>query len=68
MNKQIINTLHDLGKTPDKYFYQINGKTAQENYIDQKNAIKDQIIQQTEAPEEEYEIVSQIKVNGKIVQ
>jgi hypothetical protein len=25
--------LHSIGYLPDRYYYQINGKTAQENYM-----------------------------------
>ena len=28
-----IETLHKSGKLPDKYYNQLNGKTATENYI-----------------------------------
>lgn len=31
-----IEYLHDIGKMPDWIYYQQNGKTAQENYVIQK--------------------------------
>ena len=32
--KEIIEFLHDSGKMPDEYYYQVNGKSFQENYIE----------------------------------
>lgn len=32
----LIEYYHDSGKMPDRYYYQLNGKTAEENYIDYK--------------------------------
>lgn len=35
MNRQeIIEFLHDSGKMPDEYYYQVNGKSFQENYTE----------------------------------
>ena len=42
------------GMLPDRYWYQLNGKTAAENYADQKQAIKDE--------EEKLVITSEVKV------
>ena len=37
MNReQMIEYLHDIGKMPDNYYYQVNGKSLQQNYIDIK--------------------------------
>lgn len=36
MNYFDPNNLHKLGKLPDRYYYQLNGKTAQENYNAQR--------------------------------
>ena len=33
---KMVELLHDLGKMPDRAYYQFNGKSAQENYADQK--------------------------------
>ena len=35
-DSQIVELLHDMGKMPDWAYYQLNGKSAQENYADQK--------------------------------
>lgn len=36
MTQEMLNYYHDRGDIPDKYFYQLNGKSAQDNYMDQK--------------------------------
>ena len=33
---QLVEFLHNSGKMPDRYYYQLNGKSAEENYIEQK--------------------------------
>lgn len=33
LTQKEIEYLHDIGKMPDWYYYQINGKSFQENYI-----------------------------------
>lgn len=37
MTKEMIEYYHNSGKMPDWVYYQVNGKTAQENYIEIKN-------------------------------
>lgn len=34
MDKQMIEYYHDNGLMPDWWYYQVNGKSAEENYID----------------------------------
>ena len=34
MTQEMLNYYHDRGDIPDKYFYQLNGKSAQDNYMD----------------------------------
>ena len=33
---QMVEFYHDMGWMPDKAYYQLNGKSAQENYMIQK--------------------------------
>lgn len=33
LTQEEIEYLHDIGKMPDWYYYQVNGKSFQENYI-----------------------------------
>ena len=43
MTKQeTIEYFYSIGKMPDRYYYQLNGKTAQENYRNQKAKKKDE--------------------------
>lgn len=37
MNSETIERLYKSGKMPKKYYNQLNGKTAQENYADYIN-------------------------------
>lgn len=37
MDNSMIEYYHDNGYMPDRYYYQLNGKSAQENYNDWKN-------------------------------
>lgn len=32
MTREIIEYNHDMGYLPDRYYYQMNGKSANENY------------------------------------
>jgi len=32
-----VELYHDMGWMPDRYYYQLNGKSAQENYMDWRN-------------------------------
>ncbi len=32
MNNEMLETLRDLGKVPDLFYYQLNGKSANENF------------------------------------
>ena len=36
MNKQLLEFLHTTERIPDRFYYQLNGKTIYENYIDFK--------------------------------
>lgn len=39
MDLEEIEKLHNSGKMPDWYYYQVNGKSAWENYAEQFNKI-----------------------------
>lgn len=34
--KNFIEIARQRGKCPDRYYYQLNGKSAQQNYVEQK--------------------------------
>ena len=42
------------GTLPDKYWHQLNGKTAQENYLEEKERIMESLDEQPEDAEEIY--------------
>lgn len=44
MNREYLEYLHRSGKIPDKYYYQLNGGNAQENYNEQKKALVSRLI------------------------
>lgn len=37
MDKRMINQLYEMGKMPERYYNQLNGKSAQENYANWHN-------------------------------
>ena len=37
---KMVEFYHDQGKMPDWIYYQLNGKSAMENYIDQKRKMQ----------------------------
>ena len=43
MDKQTLYTLREMGKIPDRYWYQLNEKSAQENFIEQRQNILNNI-------------------------
>lgn len=55
MNANLITALSwHRGTLPDRYWYQLNGKSATENYADQK--------QTDESDEEELLIISEVRM------
>lgn len=58
MNKEYIEYLHNSGKMPDRYYNQLNGKSAQENYNAYKIKQRKQI---AERREQQAEINAQIE-------
>ncbi|MBR6405895.1 MAG: hypothetical protein IKS18_06870 [Lachnospiraceae bacterium] len=43
INQKMIEFYHDGCLIPDWAYYQLNGKNAMENYIDQKNQMSDNL-------------------------
>lgn len=37
---KMVELYHDMGWMPDSAYYQLNGKSAQENYADQKRKMQ----------------------------
>lgn len=51
---------HERGTLPDRVWYQLNGKSAQENYAEQKAALRSK-----EDENEEYTLVFESEVEKK---
>lgn len=43
MDLNMIEFYHDRGSLPDHFYYQLNGKSAEENYLEQKRKIHERI-------------------------
>ena len=58
------NTLlsRERGTLPDKFWYQLNGKSAQENYMDQKARIYEKLIEPDDDGDDELYITSEVKI------
>ena len=50
----------ERGTLPDRFWYQLNGQTAQRNYAEQKADLRSE-----EGEEEEYTLIFESKVNEK---
>lgn len=62
-----IEYLHDIGKMPDWAYYQQNGKTAQQNYVEQKRKMRketeeqlNRMRQQEQMEEDMYKILKKV--------
>ena len=51
MNIELLNFNRSQGKVPDFAWYQLNGKSATENYIEQKQKILD-LLEDSDEPDE----------------
>ena len=58
---QIVEQLHDQGKMPDWAYYQLNGKSAQENFNDWHDKRIQEIID-SEDDSVDVNITSEVKV------
>ncbi len=51
MDKMVLDFLYRTGRIPDRIYYQVNGKSPQENYVD----FKTKLLERFENPEDEIE-------------
>lgn len=51
-----------LGSLPDRYWYQLNGKSAQENYTEQKTRNHEELTEQYDDEDGEIFITSEVKI------
>ena len=60
MDKQMIEYYHDIGLMPDWWYYQVNGKSATENYLDMINKrdkeFREELLRQKEKEEMKKEL------------
>mgnify|MGYP000111314537 CR=1 FL=1 len=65
MEKEMIEYYHDRGLMPDWWYYQVNGKTAEENYIDMVNRrslkFRDEMLREEEKKELEKELEAKLE-------
>lgn len=55
VDKNMVEFYHNNKKMPDWIYYQLNGKSAEDNYIEQSKKYKEQILKQENAFEREIE-------------
>lgn len=60
MNNEMLETLRDLGKVPDLFYYQLNGKSANENFREQRNNFLE-LLENSDEPET-IKIITESKV------
>ena len=65
MEKEMIEYYHDRGLMPDWWYYQVNGKSAEENYIDMVNRrslkFREEILREQEKKELEKELEAKLE-------
>ena len=61
MNTELLNFNRSQGKVPDIFYYQLNGKSATENYAEQKQNIFDSLSEPDEADEITFVFESKVK-------
>lgn len=65
MDKEMIEYYHNNGLMPDWWYYQVNGKSATENYLDMVNKrdmkLREELLRQREKEELEKEIEDKLE-------
>lgn len=59
---QLVEFYHDMGWMPDRYYYQLNGKSAQENYADQKRKMQHRLMNLMNESSSDVHISSEVKI------
>lgn len=60
MNNEMLETLRDLGKITDLFYYQLNEKSANENFREQRNNFLE-LLENSDEPET-IKIITESKV------
>ncbi len=61
MHNELLEFYRKQGKVPDLFYYQLNGKSAMENYIEQKNNFLEYLNDSEEDDELQFTIESKVK-------
>ena len=65
MDKQMIEYYHDIGLMPDWWYYQVNGKSATENYLDivskRERQLSEEMLREQEKKELEKELETKLE-------
>lgn len=61
VDPQMVEFFHDQGWMPDNAYYQLNGKSAQENYADQKRKMQQGFFEE-ENDASNVHITSEVKI------
>ncbi len=65
MEKEMIEYYHDRGLMPDWWYYQVNGKSATENYLDivskRDRQLREEMLREQEKKELEKELETKLE-------
>lgn len=50
------------GTLPDKFWYQLNGKSAQENFMEQRAKLYEELSDEEDDSEDEIKVTSEVKI------
>ena len=58
------NTLlsRQRGTLPDKFWYQLNGKSAQENFMEQRAKLYEELADEDDDGDDEIKVTSEVKI------
>ena len=59
-SKEEVERIYKAGKMPDRYYYQLNGKTADENWRDQHSKIQKNVAEYREKHRQQKDISAEL--------
>ena len=68
MNTDMTNLYRSRGMIPNRYWYQLNGQSAQANWLEQREAIYSRIQEQEEELVPQIIFTSEVKIRGGLTQ
>ena len=66
VDKKMVEYYHDNGQMPDWIYYQLNDKSAEENYIEQHKKIRERILKRYYDNQEESRVEKEIETKLEI--